>query len=659
MTPPHDRPLVCPRLVGREQQVATIGRQLDEAASRHGRVLLVAGEAGVGKSRLVGEARAGAAARGFLALQGACFEPDRAFPYAPFLDLLRSLPVASPADLAGFLGPTAHELARLLPELLPYLAQPPLTDLEPAQVRRRLFDALVQVAARAAAAQPLLLVIEDLHWADPTSLELLAFLAARLGELPALLLLTHRTDEVSPALAHLLAELERGRQATELTLGRLDRAGVGAMVRAILEPEVPRAPFVDAIAALTDGNPFFVEESLKALADDPDRSGPVLAETQRIPRTVSDAVTRRIEPLSGPARQLLDLAAVAGRRFDFAVLPAVTGLDEAISVASVRELIRAQLVVEEATDRLAFRHALTRQAVYGRLLGRERREMHRRIAEAIEGLRGGDGAAGPDLAYHYHAAGAWGPALEHGRAAGHAAQRLHAHGTAIEHFTRALEAAGQLGAAPRPDLLRARARSRDNVGDFAGARADHEAALAAALAAGDRVSQMTTLLELGQLWAGRDYARTGEYFDRALALARALGDPAAVARSLNRVGNWHLNLDRPDEAGRRHAEALSIFERLDDRRGVAETLDLLGTATRLGADLVRARDYLTRAVALWRAFDDRAGLTGSLIGLTVCGPSYQTATMAATLPCEAALRAGEEALQLARAVGWRPARPRR
>src|SRR5437870_1045540 len=114
MPTPHDRPLVCPRLVGRDRQVATIERLLDDAASRRGRVLLVAGEAGVGKSRLVAEARARAAARGFLALQGACFEPDRACPYAPFLDLLRGLPVASPADLAGFLGPTIHELARLL-----------------------------------------------------------------------------------------------------------------------------------------------------------------------------------------------------------------------------------------------------------------------------------------------------------------------------------------------------------------------------------------------------------------------------------------------------------------------------------------------------------------------------------------------------------------
>src|SRR4030088_1018402 len=120
MATPDDRPLVGPRLVGRDPQVATIERLLDDAASRRGRVLLVAGEAGVGKSRLVAEARARAAARGFLALQGPCFAPRRAFPSAPFVDLLRGLPVASPADRSNLLGPTVHELARLVPELLPY-----------------------------------------------------------------------------------------------------------------------------------------------------------------------------------------------------------------------------------------------------------------------------------------------------------------------------------------------------------------------------------------------------------------------------------------------------------------------------------------------------------------------------------------------------------
>jgi hypothetical protein len=175
--------------------------------------VLIAGEAGVGKSRLVAEVRAHAERLGFLSLVGQCFEPDRVLPYAPWLDVLRTRFAGRPSEaLAPEVDATGPELVKLLPELatqLPGLA--PTAPLEPEQEQRRLVQALVQFVAGLARVQPVLLVIEDLHWSDDTSLEVLLHLARRIANQPILLLLTYRTEDLHPSLSHFLAELDRGR----------------------------------------------------------------------------------------------------------------------------------------------------------------------------------------------------------------------------------------------------------------------------------------------------------------------------------------------------------------------------------------------------------------------------------------------------------------
>src|SRR5205823_9790768 len=161
---------------------------------------------------------------------------------------------------------------------------------------------------------------------------------------------------------------------------------------------------------------------------------------------------------------------------------------------------------------------------------------------------------------------------------------------------------------------------------FDPARADYEAALVAARVSGDRRAEWQALLDLGFLWAGRAYEQTRAYFADALDLARQLDDPPALAQSLNRVGNWHVNVEQPADGERHHREALTIFERLDDRRGIAETLDLLGLATYMQADLVKAVGYLDRAIALFRELDDRAGLTSALAHRAVSVTTYHSCT---------------------------------
>lgn len=203
--------------------------------------MLVAGEAGIGKSRLVAEAAAVATKQGFQVLRGACFEYDRSLPYAAILDLLRTFhSERSPEEIAEYLGTTGSEIVKLVPELgslLPGLAPSP--PLDPEQEKRRHFHSLAQFFGQLATKQPVLAVFEDLHWSDETTLELLLHLARRIESCHILLLMTYRNDELHPALTHFLAETDRQRLAAELVLGRLTQAEVEVMLRTILDLKRP------------------------------------------------------------------------------------------------------------------------------------------------------------------------------------------------------------------------------------------------------------------------------------------------------------------------------------------------------------------------------------------------------------------------------------
>jgi DNA-binding CsgD family transcriptional regulator/tetratricopeptide (TPR) repeat protein len=664
MANPLDKPVTCPVLIGRAAHLAALGRALEEVRGGMGRTVLLAGEAGIGKSRLVAEAKAWAAGAGCTILEGHCFESDRALPYAPFLDLLRAHLVGrSPDELAQALGPAAPELVKLLPELatlLPGLAPSP--PLRPEAEKRRLYHMLAHFLAGLAPGQPLLLSIEDLHWSDETSLDFLLSLARRIPSHPLLLLLTYRSDEPHPSLSHFLAELDRERLATEVRLARLSTGEVELMLRAIFALDRPvRADLLHAIYTLTDGNPFFIEEVLRSVAAPGDLfdavAGPdhlPLGEV-RIPRSVEDAVQRRLARVSLAARDLLALAAVAGRRFDVTLLCELTQRDERALLPLLKEAIGAQLVVEESVDRFAFRHALTRQAVYRQLLARERRALHRRVAEAMERLYADPAETHvSDLAYQYYEAEVWPKALEYARRAGERAQVLHAPSAAVEHFTRALEAARHLAASPPIAVHRVRGLAYETLGEFDLARADHEAALAAAGAAGDRWGEWHALLDLGLLWAGRDYAQTGEFYRRALALARQAGDAAMLAHSLNRSGNWHLNVGEPQQAGHQHREALQLFRAAGNAQGVAQTEDLLGMTTFMYGNLVESRAHYERAIALFEDLGDRQALASALATLQLCAGTYQadTVPLAGTRAGEL-VGQGERAVRLAREIDWR------
>jgi predicted ATPase len=418
------RALVSPVFVARDAAFDAFARVFDQVEEGRGQTVLLSGEAGVGKSRFVSEARAHAERAGSRFLEGNCFEPDRSLPFAPLVDALNTTMLPrTRATTLPILGPYAPELVKILPELGLWLPDArPTAPLDPQQEKRRVFRALVSFLLDLANDAPLLFTVEDVHWCDDTSLDFLRFLALHGRSSRLLVLLTARLDEPSPSLVGLVSELNRQRALVELSLRPLAPGEVSVMVGAIFSLERPPRPeFIDTLHSLTEGNPFFIEEVLRSLVE----SGSVapadrgwarraLAELT-IPRSIDDAVQLRIGLLGRRDRDTLALAAVAGRRIDLALLEALTGESEAELLATMETLVGAQLLVDFG-DRFAFRHALTQQAVSARLPARRRKALHRMIGETIERLYASSlDKHLSELAYHFHQAEQWPQTLAYSR----------------------------------------------------------------------------------------------------------------------------------------------------------------------------------------------------------------------------------------------------
>jgi predicted ATPase len=279
-----------------------------------------------------------------------------------------------------------------------------------------------------------------------------------------------------------------------------------------------------------------------------------------IPRSVQGAVQLRLAQLSDAARQVMTLAAVAGRRFDFTLLQQITHHDEPELVSLMKELIAAQLVVEESEEQFAFRHALTRHAIYTQLLLYERKALHRTIAETMVQLYAPTlDTHLTEVAYHFYEAVVWEKALSYAKLAGERALVLYSPRAAIEQFTRALKAAHYVAAAPLATLYRLRGQAYDTLGEFEHARADYERAIHAAQEGGEGEMEWMAVMDLGFLWAGRDYERAGAFFRRAGQLAETLEYPTLRAHSLNRLGNWLVNIGQVKEGLEAHHQALDVF----------------------------------------------------------------------------------------------------
>src|SRR3954453_3880025 len=357
MHPGMRRDLVSPLFVGRETELATMTTALESAVAGTPTVVLLGGEAGVGKTRLVEEATERAPAAGARGLAGSCIElGGEGLPFGPLAHAFRTLMRDTPPDeLDGLLGPARSEFARVLPDLDPdaALSTAPLTEGGTA----RLLELALGVIERLAEDRPLMFVIEDLHWADRSTLDLVALLVRALRAGSVLVVVSFRTDELhrSHPLRPLVTGWERVRTVHRIELQRFGRDDVERQLAAILGT-APGAGLVDLVHERSEGNAFLVEEILGAV-----QSG---ADPAQLPLSLRDVLLARVERLSPTAQRLLRIAAAAGPSVSDRLLAAVAGLADHELDDALREGLEHHVLVPDGTG-YVFRHALTRDAVYG------------------------------------------------------------------------------------------------------------------------------------------------------------------------------------------------------------------------------------------------------------------------------------------------------
>ena len=505
-------------LIGRRAEMKALGAALDRAADGRPTGLLMAGDAGVGKSRLVAETMERAASAGYAVLTGRCLDSSAALPYLPFTEIVGQLVAAAPEQLA------AHpELQRLLPGRLSD-GDTVREDRELGQLR--VFDAMLSALDSFTAGSPALLVVEDLHWADRSSRDLLVFLLSRLTAQRLVVLATYRSDDLHRRhpLRPVLSELVRLPAVERLDLAPLDATDTLDLVRKLADGSLSES-LLRRAAERSEGNAFFAEELVSASSDG-------------LPHGLAEVLMARVESLPATTQQVLRLAAVAGRRVAHDQLASVSGLPDDELEQALRDAVTHHVLVADAgsaaEDAYMFRHALLREAIYTELLPGERSRLHARYATLIaeQGEAAGDAA---ELAHHAMAAHNLPLALEASVRAAQEADRRAAPAEVLLQIERALEL---WEAVPHPEQVA-------------------------------HISEITLTR-----WAAWTASATGDP-DRGIALARRALDLAEAGEDLALTANL----------SRRYAQSL-----LDLTGREQEAIDAICRALELLADLPRTSE---------------------------------------------------------------------
>jgi DNA-binding CsgD family transcriptional regulator len=622
-----------PVFVGRGDQLDGVVEALRRAANDDPTFVLVAGEAGVGKTRFVEEVATKADDLGARTLIGGCVQMgDDAPPYAPIVEALRGLAAGlSQVDLGRFVGTGSAELAALVPGLVP-TPQSSDADGEPghSSSQGRLLEALVGLFRRLASERPLLVIIEDIHWADASTIALLGYLTRNLSG-PIVLVATYRIDELHRRhpLLPFLAEAERRRPVERIDLRPFDRHEIEELVRAIRN-EPPDRDLVDQLYDRSDGNAFYVEELLAARATSRD-----------LPTSLHEVLSARVMELSDPTQEFLRQAAAAGPTISISLLATVARTDEVEAHARLREAVEHHILTADAgSDRLTFRHALMRESIYESLLPWERTRLHSAFAVALEAAATGDGDASraAELAFHWYAAHELPKALQAATRAAQAFEAALAPAAAHAQYERALELWDQVPDAPalvgleRLDLLE-RAAAAASATTPGRAVALINAAIALVDAADSTRAGLLWELLGGYLWASGDGLAAVVAGRTAVELVPIAPASAARARVLGSLGRWLSNVARFREAQPLLEEATAVARAANATAVEAYGLNTLGLVLGYLGDAESGLDRLgaSREIAMRLASaEDVARADANQIDLLlyVAGRFAEAATVA-------------------------------
>jgi class 3 adenylate cyclase/tetratricopeptide (TPR) repeat protein len=605
--------------VGRTAERAMLSEALEQARLGVGSLVLIGGEAGVGKTRLTEELIAEARGKGMFTGLGRCYDMEGPPPYLPFVEVVDYFArVAPEANFRAALGDAAPEVARLAPRirrLIPDLGEP--LSLPPEQARHLMFESFVDFVARGAAIQPLLVVLEDLHWADDSSCLLLEHVAHRLPEMAVLVLATYRDVELSPEmpLSRGLERLGRGRVGRRLSLARFGQNDVQAMLQA-LGGKKPPDGLVKVIFDETEGVPYFIEEVFRHLLEEGrlfDERGEWRSDVQfgevEVPESVRLVIGRRLERVSEATRQVLVQAAALGKDFTYPFLARLAGGDEDELLDAIEEAERAHLLQsnEGKNPRFMFGHEQIRQTLLGGLSFPRRQRLHLRVADTIEEMYSDSlDEHLADLAYHLSHARESSRAIHYLKQAGERAAEGYASREALDYFDRALDL--EPDAESRTRILERRGKLL--LGLFRGREAvpDLEELLAQSRQHGDIGRQIDNLLDLGAAYWNvaldepTALANSRDALDEAYELARSLGDKVRMARA--RLATiWFPNF-WPDYASTARANTEEAFA-LSQEAGDA---DLILEARRARLQMMPPEAITAEAEELRSEFEVRRSL---------------------------------------------------
>jgi DNA-binding SARP family transcriptional activator/tetratricopeptide (TPR) repeat protein len=606
--------------VDRRAELDQLLAGLDDAFAGRGRLFLLQGEPGIGKSRLADELIRRAQARGAQMLVGRCWEAGGAPAYWPWLQSLRTYIRTCDTDtLREQAGSGASDLAQLLPELhdlFPGLPVPPSLDSEGA--RLRLFDAVTMFLKRVAGARPLVLVLDDLHAGDEPSLLLLQFVAREISDARLLVVCAYR--DVDPSLrdplAATLSELAREPVTSRLTLAGIEKDDVAAYITASAGVEAEAAT-VGQIYGETDGNPLFVGEIVRLLAAEGRLEGAQTA--LRIPPTIREVIGARVRRLTQPCQDVLNMACVLGREFELDAAAELSGLERDALLDVLDEALAERVLgdVPGSSARLRFAHALIRDTLYDGLTAARRLQLHRQAGEALEAVYADDLEPRlAELAHHFclaAPAGEAGRAVEYARRAGDRALGLLAFEEAARLYAMALTLADD--DAMRCDLLLALGEAQARAGDAPASRATFKEAADIAERLGLPEHLARAALGYGGriIWGvSRNAPELSDLLERAL-VAIGKGDSPLRVRLLSRLAGGPLR-DANFPRERRTAlseEALAIARRIGDPATLAYALSAFTSShhspTFVPAQLDRANELIGIAT---RAGDGERAMEG-------------------------------------------------
>ena len=440
--------------VGRQAEGERLNAMVQEARGGRGGLVMLVGEPGIGKTRMAEELAAAVQGEGGTVMWGRCYEGEWAPPYGPFAEAIESY--TNGTDLAALgadLGNGAGSIARLVPkvrDVLPDIPEPPA--LQPDEERFRLLDAVTQFLIAASKRTPLVLVLDDLHWADRGTIAMLRHVARFVANERLLLVGAYRDVELDRQhpLADALGALRRETNFERILLKGLETSHVSAMLSTLAEDAVPDA-LVEAISAETDGNPFFIREVLLHLMEtgalvrrDGGWANDIDIEELGIPEGVRQVIGRRLSRLSEPANRLLTAASAFNAGFQFSIITKVADLDEPAALDAIDEALEAQILRPGgAVETYDFVHASIRHTLYGELNPSRQVRLHRRVAEAMEEVYGAEAAEhAPEIAYQYHRSAALPGGergVEHAVAAADKAEDAYAHDDVATFLNMALE----------------------------------------------------------------------------------------------------------------------------------------------------------------------------------------------------------------------------